>query len=288
MHHLGLIYAAAAWGATFVLIKAALPVVHPLTLVGYRFLLATVVMAAILFMQRKPLFKDWKKGWALGWRVWLCYVPQVIGLMWTSASNSGFITGLYMAFVPIVGWAWYRQRPSLVHSLAIGISLAGLWVLTGGVQYLNRGDLITLMTAFGYALWLIEADRYAKDGTDMYIITFQQLLIVAVSSLVIGGLLRVPMSVGSAQGWWILVGLAVVSTVSTHLVQMKCQQTVEPAKVALILSLEPAFAAGLAWTWGGETFAWHQAVGGALIILAIVVPDLWILKNRRVIPAVIE
>ncbi|MFH2056933.1 MAG: DMT family transporter, partial [bacterium] len=138
---LGLVYATVIWGTTFVVVKEALEFINPLTLVAWRFLLAASVLAIWLLLRRKPLLSNWRPGVTLGILLWLIYAPQTIGLEITTASNSAFITGMFVAFVPLFDWIFLRQRFGPSRIVSVLLCLGGLWLLTGGIVNANLGDL---------------------------------------------------------------------------------------------------------------------------------------------------
>ena len=160
---LGLVYASAIWGSTFIMVKNSLDSLDPVTLVAYRFLLAAALMGAYLLWRGKPLFRNFMPGLILGVVQIFLYIPQTIGLKFTTAANSGFITGLFVAFVPPLSLLIPRQKPRPSQWAAIAISLVGLWLVTGGMDSVNVGDLITLSAAFTYALHVMLSDRYIRD-----------------------------------------------------------------------------------------------------------------------------
>jgi drug/metabolite transporter (DMT)-like permease len=185
--NLGLFYAAAIWGSTFFIVKDTLNFISPTLLVGFRFTLAALILAIYLIIERQPLFTNIKQGLLMGIFLWLLYITQTIGLKITTASNSGFITGLFVAFVPIFAFLIFRKRPTYIGLAAILLSLVGLWLLSGGLKELNAGDLLTLAAAVSYAVHILIADNYLKKGADPYILCFQQFAFVGIISLVLGG-----------------------------------------------------------------------------------------------------
>lgn len=267
----GLIYAAAIWGSTFFIVKNSLDYIDPVILVGYRFLLAAAVLGVWLIHKRKKLFADIVPGLILGFLLWVLYVPQTVGLGFTTASNSAFITGLFVLFVPIFSLLLFGKRPRLRDLLAIVVSLGGLWFLTGGLVNANKGDMLTLITAIVYAVHILYVDKYRKRGVDPYVIAFQQFLFVGLASVVVGSVLQLPFGIGSTTTIWVVVFLALFPTFSAFVIQMVAQRIVNPVRVSLIFALEPVFAALFAWTVGGEIFAPGRAVGGLLIVAAMVV-----------------
>ena len=114
------------WGATFFIIKDAQNYIKPVTLLAYRFLLGALVMAIILCcVQHKQLFKNFRQGMLLGIVLCIAYISQSTGLVYISASNSGFITGLFVIFVPLFSIIFQKRIPNLKNIIALCISLTG-------------------------------------------------------------------------------------------------------------------------------------------------------------------
>jgi len=270
----GLFYAAAIWGATFFMVKGALADIDPIVLVAYRFLLAGAALLAYILLSGRKLFAGFGKGLFLAVVLWFLYVPQTVGLGITTASNSGFITGLFVLFVPVFLRLLFRRTPTLMEWLASGVALVGLWVLTGGLKMLNAGDALTLSAAMTYALHLLYSDKYMKAGVDPYVISCQQFLLVGVFSLVVALVFRLPLEVRSSSALGTVFFLALFPTLSAFIIQMLAQKITSPLKVSLIFALEPAFAALFAWTLGGEKFVLRGALGGSLILAALVISGL--------------
>ena len=106
----GVIFITAAWGSTFVVVKESLNGINPLVLVGYRFAVASIILILYLFYKKKSIFQNLKEGAVLGFCMWGMYISQTIGLMYTKASNSGFITGMYILFIPLLNLIIFRKR----------------------------------------------------------------------------------------------------------------------------------------------------------------------------------
>lgn len=272
--NIGLFYVAAIWGSTFFVVKDSLAHINPVVLVGYRFTLAAFMLACFLIYTRRPLFVNMKSGLILGALLWLVYGPQTIGLGLTTASNSGFITGLFVAFVPIFSFLFLREPPSGSKILAILVSVAGLWFLMGGFQEVNRGDLLTIITAIAYAAYILFADKYVKASIDPYVLSFQQFLGVGLISLGLGAVLGLPFTPATMNTFGIIFFLTLFPTLSAFVIQLVAQKRVTPIKISLVFALEPVFAAIFAWTLGGETFILSRASGGFLIFAALIIAEL--------------
>jgi len=279
--HVGLLYTAAIWGATFFVVKDALAEVNPLALVGYRFSIAGLVLLIWLLLKKKPVLKDLKRGLVLALILAPVFLSQTIGLQYTTASNSGFITGLFVAFVPLFQRTLFKTKPSLMEVAASGVSLVGLWILTGGLVDMNIGDGLTLITAATAALHLLVCDRFMKTGSDPIILSCQQFLLVGLLSFVSALLTDSPMSFGTPEVGLVLLFLALFPTLSAFVIQLLSQTIVSPMRVSLIFALEPAFGALFAWTLGGEVIVVHRALGGLLIFAALLLSGLrWPIRRN--------
>jgi drug/metabolite transporter (DMT)-like permease len=278
---IGLFYAAAIWGSTFFVVKSALAGIDPVILVGYRFLLAGLILLVVLKIAGKSLLTHLRQAALVGILLWALYIPQTIGLKHTTAANSGFITGLFVAFVPLFLATIFRRRPTIMEITASAVSLLGLWTLTGGLSDINLGDMLTLITAMTYALHLLFSDKYMKAGIDPLVISCQQFIMVGILSIVTALIFDLPFGIRTASAGWIVVFLALFPTLSAFVIQMLAQKIRTPVRVTLIFALEPVFAGLFAWTLGGENFITHRAIGGLLIFFALVISGLPMPKLKK-------
>ena len=280
---LGLVYCAAVWGATFFMVKDALAGVDPVAMVAHRFLLSAFLLAPWA-LTRPTRFKHLKESFILAVLLFLLYVSQTIGLGYTSASNSGFITGLFVIFVPLFLLFFFGKPPTAVQWGSSLLALGGLWLLTGGIRSANFGDGITLIAAATYAAHLLATDKYVRADADTLILAFHQFWMTGVLAALFAAVTDRSFAVGTHSAVATIVFLAVVPTLSAFFIQMKAQRTVAPVKVSLIFSLEPVFAAVFAWTIGGERFSPARAAGGGLIVAAMMAGELSkldLMKGRR-------
>ena len=281
---IGLFYSAAIWGSTFFVVKKTLDDMDPVILVGYRFAIAALLLAIPLFIRKKAIFNHLKEGVILGFLLWVLYVAQTIGLKYTTAANSGLITGLFVAFVPIFSIIIFRRMPSITGVLATVISVGGLWILTGGLHDINFGDIITLVTAVTYAIHILCADKYIRKGADPYILSFQQFLFVGLACIITGLLFKLPFTIGSSQALWMMLFLAVFPSLTAFAIQLIAQRYTPPIRVSLILAFEPVFAVVFAWTLGNEAYSFNKLMGGILIFIALVIsgiPSRAIFNTKR-------
>lgn len=271
---LGLFYAAAIWGSTFFIVKNALANIDPIVMVAYRFLIAGIVLLLYLLYKKKNIFANLKEAFFLSVILLFLYIPQTVGLKYTTASNSGFITGLFVAFIPLFSRIIFKVKPTIMELLACGVSLVGLWILTGGMHDINFGDILTLLAAVTYALHVLYSDKYMKKGVDPLTFSCQQFIFVGLLSFCYALAFDLPLQVSSSYAWNATIFLALFPTLSAFVIQMFAQKTRPPLRVSLIFALEPVFAAIFAWTLGEEAIITHRALGGCLIFIALIISSL--------------
>jgi len=281
MASLGLVYCTLVWGSTFFIVKKVLREVDPTVLVAYRFLVAAILLLPWIVRRRRRVFKPIKQGAILAGLLSIVFISQTVGLTYTSASNSGFITGLFILFVPVFLFLFFRRPPTRLQCLAIGLALVGLWVLTGGIQKFNKGDALTLLTAAAVALHLLATDVYVKGEVDTVVLAFHQFWMTGIGCLIIAAVNGAALTIDSMHARGEIVFLGAIPTLSAFCIQMWAQTRVAPVRVALIFLLEPVVCAIFSWTLGGELFKITGALGGGLIVVAMVVSELSKLTLRK-------
>lgn len=272
---------ALVWGGTFVAVKGALDSVNPLTFLFLRFFIATVIFVLAFFGKLSGLTRDTlKKGIILGVLLFLGYAFQTTGLQHTSASKSGFITGLLVVFTPIFQWGIVRRTPKVGNIIGVVLVSIGLWLLMAPDESdLNIGDGLTFLCAIFFALYIVYLDIYGK-GQDAIHLTFLQLGVITVLSLMTAvGTEEISITYSTR----FLVGLGytgVLATVVTTYLQTRYQRDTTPTRAAVIFSLEPVFAAVFAYLILKEIIGLLGLLGGALIFSGLVVSELADVLNK--------
>jgi drug/metabolite transporter (DMT)-like permease len=247
-------------------------------------MIAAIALAIPLLIVKRSLWANFKEGLVLGFFIWILYLAQTIGLVYTSAANSGLITGLFVAFVPIFSITVFRKMPSLTGVIATIVSVTGLYILTGGLTHINIGDIITLISAMAYAIHILFADRYVKKGIDPYVLSFQQFFFVGAASLLASLIFNLPFTVASSEVLWMIIFLAIFPSLTAFAIQLVAQKYVSPVRVSLILAFEPVFAVIFAWTLGHEAYSINKAIGGFLIFIALIlsgIPSRPVFKENK-------
>jgi len=272
---LALIGIASVWGLTFVMVQDAIAELPTMTFLGYRFASAALLMALIFHRRLRELSPEgWKAGVVMG--VFLCagYILQTLGLERTSASNTGFITGLFVVLTPVLGAIFLRERVGRVAWIAAGVSAVGLYLLSGaGGDFELRGDGLVLLCAFALAAHILATARGA-GAHDAAALVVVQLGVVGLVCMVVataGGQLEVP---SGKTVWSALIVTSLIASALGFLVQTFAQRHAPPARTALILASEPAFAGLFGWLLADDTLSLISWIGAAMIMAAIVAVEL--------------
>lgn len=261
----GLVAAALGFGATFVVVKDALAALPPYAFVGWRFLAAAVVLLAA---GRPRTAAVWRDGVLAGGLLALGYVTQTVGLVTTTASNSGLITGLYVVLTPLLAAASSRRRPHPVTVGGAALAFAGLGLLSVGDGFAVRGgDLLTVVCAVAFAAHIVVlAELAPRHGVVAF--TAVQIATVAGASLVLSAAVEgLPLPGGDVLWAVLLTGVGVSG--GAFLLQVGGQRLVGPSRTALVLALEPVFATATAAVVLGERLAIRGWVGAAAIVSGI-------------------
>jgi drug/metabolite transporter (DMT)-like permease len=264
-----LIFAAIVWGSTYVVIKDLLNDIQPISQLVYRMTLATILL--FLFVRFKKLnpFKNLYVGLNLGLSLWVVYVPQTLGLVYTSASNAGFIASMYVVLVPIISFLFLNTNIHKRQVLAVLTATFGLWLLTGHSTGFKQGDILIFISALGIAVHILMADYYLKKKFNPYVLCFQQILFLTVFSFITALLLNQSFSVKNNDVIGAIVYLAIFPSFAAYLIQTVAQKYITPVNISLIGIIEPIVGALLAWTIGKEIIDVTQAVGGLIIVSSI-------------------
>lgn len=274
---IALLFIAFVWGITFVMVQDAVSVLPPFAFNSLRFFLASCLFAIIaLFtpgIKAKISPESVKRGIIIG--VWLFsgYSTQTFGLLYTTSSNAGFITGLSVVLVPI--FAFFMLRHKIRFQALTGISLAatGLYLLTmtGPVSF-NKGDLLILFAAASFALHIVFTGKFSPGHSALVLCTIQ-VAIVSILSLACSFLFEDFIGLAKSGAFAernVILALAVTAcfgTVFAFLTQTRLQKFTTPTRVALIFSTEPVFAAAGGYMWASERLG-PKAIIGCIIILA--------------------
>jgi len=262
---LALLAASFVFGATFVVVKAAVERIPPISFVAWRFLLGAAVLSIFAVPRGR---KIWLHGSIAGLALFAGYAFQTTGLALTSASNSALITGLYVVITPFLASFFARRSPSWWSVGAAGLSFIGLVLLTDTDGFrLEGGDLLTLACALSFALHIVALSRFARHHPVVPFTTVQ-LALTSVLAFALSMVLEVP-AIPAPSVWGALLITGLGASAGCFVLQIWAQTVVGATTTAVVLAAEPAFAVATAWMILGERLTTAGWAGAGLILVAI-------------------
>lgn len=275
---LALAIASLLYGSTFVVVQDSLEHVTPSGFNILRFGLASIVLAPIA----------WRRGWrgpherttdsfavvvrvgiGLGIFGLVAYQTQNVGLQHTTTSNSGFITGLFVVFIPIITAVRYRRIPERRVTVAVVAALVGLFLLTGAELDPSFGDAITVLSALAWAAWMVGTGEVTRRFDTFTLILVQVVTIGLGSSVIALG-----------EGFGEVTPVVIVAVLATGVgcsaiafaLSTWSQRIIEPERAGVINLLEPIVVAIIGY-FVGERLGAAGYLGAALIIAGIFVVE---------------
>lgn len=270
---LALVAVAAVWGWTFVMVKDAVSAYPLYGFLGWRFGVATVAFVALF----PGVFRRFGRGTlgvgiAAGLLLTAGYIFQTWGLMGTSASKAAFITGMFVVITPVLQFTLLRRSP---HALALGgiaLAVAGLWLLTGGVDGWGVGESRVLLCAVAYSAHMIALGGPGRRH-DPIALTLVQLATVTVVCASISAVFERPPLPAGGPLWIALLVTGVLGSAVAFAVQTYAQRHLSPTRTALILTTEPAFGGLFGWLFGGDRLGPAGLAGAGLILAGMTLAE---------------
>ena len=266
---LALVGAALCFGGTFLVVQDAVARAQPVPFLAVRFTIGALALWP-LAARRPRSAGELRDGLAGGLALLTGYLLQTIGLQYTDSATSAFITYLLVVIVPLLGIVLHRTRPHVTTVAGVALAVVGLVLLTGpGGHGFGRGEVLTLGCALAYAVHVIVLGTTAHRHDPIRLAAVQLTFVglaCAVPGLWMGGY-RLPASAFAAA-----VGTGLIATAGAFALQISGQRSVAPSRAALILLLEPVFAALLAQV-AGDGLRALQLVGAGVILVAILVAE---------------
>jgi drug/metabolite transporter (DMT)-like permease len=265
-----LVAVTAVWGWTFVVVQDAISVYGVLPFLAVRFVLAGAVLTPIYAakLTRRSLIV----GGGIGVVLAAGYLFQTTGLLFTTPTNSGLITGLFVVFAPLADRLLFGARASRQVILAVVLSMVGMVLLAGGgPEGANWGDLLTLLCAAALGLHIALLSRYAAFH-DAGALTLAQILAMALLFMVVWPFFD-SVSLPPPEVWVALLVTGLLASAGAFLVQTTVQQRIPAARTAIILTMEPVFAALFGYWLAGDRLVAVQILGAILILSALVIGE---------------
>lgn len=264
-----LILVTMVWGSTFVIVKNAIQTLPVYNFLFIRFLLAFLLLAIIFHKKLKNIDnKTLAAASIIGTMLFLGYAFQTMGLKYTTASKSGFITGFSVVLVPILEAVFLKRKPSKPAILGIVLAFIGLILLTTNIDLsINIGDFLTLLCAFAFGMQIVLITKYAST-LDTYLLATIQIVVVAVLSGIVSLIFEKPFIPTSLDVWSAIIITGVFATAFAIVAQNTMQAYTTATHTALIFALEPVFAAIAAFLIAGEVMSFRAILGGIFMFSA--------------------
>lgn len=265
-----LLSVSAAWGMAFVVMKDAIERQSVNNFLFTRFALAVVVMIAL----RPQILKQFDRNLimragAAGIFLGLGYIFQTLGLARTGAAITGFVTGLYVVFTPLLANYFLKEKITKVIWGCVFLATVGLGLLSIHGFSVGIGEMFVLASAFFFAAHIIALGKWSS-GRDAYAMTVVQLATCALLS----GIASIPEGYSAPPDsgvWAVVIFTAVACTAIAFVVQTWSQAHMTTSKVAVILTMEVVFAAVFAVIFGGEHLTLQATLGGLMVLVAMFV-----------------
>jgi drug/metabolite transporter (DMT)-like permease len=266
----------ACWGSTFFLIKDLLDRVPTVDFLGVRFAIAGAAMLVVAPRAIGRLSPETRRrAVLLGGLYGVAQILQTGGLAHTPASVSGFITGLYVVATPVIAAVLLRTRITVITWAAVALATAGLGVLTLDGFSIGYGEAITLVAAILYAFHIVGLGAWstAADALGMSILQVLVIGSICLAAALTTGDPGIVLPEGGAD-WASVVYMALVAGAAAMLAQTWAQAHLPPTRSAIIMSMEPVFAAFFAVLLGGESVTLRMLAGGLMVLTAMVLVEL--------------
>lgn len=276
---LGLLAVTAVWGSTFFLIKDLLTRMPVPDFLAIRFAIAAVVLASLV---PRAVFllspRARRRGLLLGLLYGVAQILQTAGLGHTSASVSGFVTGMYVVLTPLFAGVLLRHRVRLPAWIAVLLATTGLGLLALRGFAFGYGELLTLASAALYALHIVGLGAWTtgKDAYGLAVVQMGVIALVCGVAAVPGGL-ALP---STGFDWLAVVYMALVAGAFALVMQTWSQAHLPPTRAAIVMCMEPVWAAFFAVLLGGESVTFRLLLGGGLILAAMYVTELTPSRGR--------
>lgn len=273
------------------MIKSALAFISPMMFVSIRFFAASMLLLPFVY----PLFKSISKkqlseGFILGVFLYIGFAVQTIGLQYTTATKSAFITGTFVLFTPILQTIIEKRIPTLGNILGVLLVTIGIIFLSSKENSLfsifselsegfNFGDFLTLICAVFYAVYIVYLDKISANHNHRFL-TFAQISVtglLSILSVIVFAFLQIePIKiVVNSEVVIAILYTTLFATILTTSMQTKFQQAVTPTRASIIFSMEPIFAALTAYFFINEKLSNFGIAGAAFIFIGILTSELW-------------
>lgn len=279
------------WGATFVIVKESISSISTMLFIAFRFTVAGIFLIPIFIKVKKEMTREaFLAGAVLGLLLFGGFATQTIGLKFTTATKSGFFTGSAVVIVPFLQFFIEKRKSTTGAIVGVSLVLIGILFLSSDsnsifsivgqfINNFNIGDLLSLICALFYALYMIYIDIFT-NRFNFWLMVIMQISVTAVLSYTaafvgsFGGIEKIRVEFSN----YLLFGLfytSIFATLITTVLQTRYQKLISPTKAGIIFSLEPVFAAIFAFFLLHEKITNLGYIGGVLIFGGLLISELF-------------
>lgn len=264
----------AVWGSTFVVVKDAIARMPVADFLAWRFALATLAMLTLRAPALRRLSgRGWRRGVALGVALGVGYLAQTYGLTTTAPAVSGFITGMFVVFTPLIAGLLLHRKVGRLAWLAVVVATGGLALLSLRGFSVGAGELLTLGCALAFAVHIVGLGEWSSQHEAGAFAAVQLATVTVLSLAAAGGSSGLPPP-PDAGVWGALVLTALAGTALAFVVQTWSQSLLAPTRAAVIMTMEPVFAGIFGVLVSGEHFGLRDAIGAVLVLSAMLLTEL--------------
>ena len=276
-----LILVTLCWGVSYLLMDISLEELDPFTLNAFRFLGAFAIAALVSFKKIRTVNKTTLKySLLVGFALVFVYIGATFGVKYTSLSNSGFLCALTVVFTPILAWMFFKKAPGKKLTFVVILCFIGIALLTLGDDFsINmehlKGDMLCLMCAVAYAADLLLTEKaVSHEEVDAYNLGVFQLGVTGALNLIMALIVETPQAPQTMEVWSAVIFLSVFCTGVAFVLQPVAQQYTTASHVGVIFTLEPVFAAVVAYFFAGEILSFKAYLGAALMLGSIFIMEI--------------
>ncbi|UOD34495.1 EamA family transporter [Deferribacteraceae bacterium V6Fe1] len=282
---LSLLLIALIWGSTFIIVKESIEKVEPSLFISYRFLIASLILLPFLIIKKDKVNKDSVlAGLFIGAVLFTVFYFQTFALKYITASVTGFLTGIYTLFVPILSYVFLRKKPYPTSIVAVFLSTIGLYLISfQNTLNFGVGEVFALINAFGIAVHIILTDYYSKKY-DTTVLTAIQIMVVTFLSIIFTYASGIDIKIKPEKDIiFALILTGFLATVVAFFIQTAMQKYTTPTKAAILFTLEPVSSAIFGYLIGKEILTFNQYIGASIIIIAMLVSEVGsaLIRSKR-------
>ncbi|MFL0269057.1 DMT family transporter [Candidatus Clostridium radicumherbarum] len=262
------------WGSSCLMTKIGLDEIQGFNLIALRFIIAFLLSASVFWKRFMTInVKTVKYAAILAGILSAVFVFMTFGVKYTTASNAGFLTCLAGVFIPLILFILLKQTPKINVVISICLAFLGICLLSLNQQLqFNKGDLLCILCSLAFAVHII-ATGILTRGVDSVSLGVLQLGFVGVYSMIFSFIFENPKLPSTNQFWFTVLALSIFCTAIAFIVQTVAQKDTTSTHTGLIFSLEPVFAAILAFIFAGEILSIRGYLGAVILIISILLVE---------------